>query len=141
VIPLWITTADMTGSGRADIVGSYSTGTWYRDSATGGWKKITIPASQLTSGDIDNDGRDDLIGVWSDGLWVRYGATGLWQKITSSKPIWITTGKTANAAPTQAPLNESGKHGEAVIDQSTTGPGGENTEIVVLEETGPERME
>jgi hypothetical protein len=140
-IPLWTTTADMTGSGRADIVGSYSTGTWYRDSATGAWKKITIPASQLTSGDIDNDGRDDLIGIWSDGVWVRYGATGQWQKITSSKPTWITTGKTANAAPSKASVNEFGKTGEIVSDLSATGPSGQNAEIVVLDDTGPERME
>jgi hypothetical protein len=96
-IPLWITTADMTGSGRADIVGSYSTGTYYRNSTTGAWTKITTPAEQLTSGDIDGDGRDDLIGIWSNSVYVRYGATGKWQQIATSKPRWITRGRLAEA--------------------------------------------
>jgi hypothetical protein len=87
----------MTGSGRADIVGSYSTGTWYRNSATGAWTKITTPAEQLTSGDIDGDGREDLIGIWSNSVYVRYGATGKWQQIAASKPRWITTGRLAEA--------------------------------------------
>jgi hypothetical protein len=31
-IPVWITTGDMTGDKRADIIGSYTSGTWYRNS-------------------------------------------------------------------------------------------------------------
>jgi len=96
-LPIWITTADMTGSGCADIVGSYSSGTWYCNSATSTWTKITTPADQLASGDINGDGREDLIGVWSSTVWVQYGGTGKWQQIAASKPRWITTGNIAEA--------------------------------------------
>jgi hypothetical protein len=93
-IPVWIAAGDMTGDGRADIVGSYISGTWIRDSATAAWQKIATSASQVTVGDINGDGRDDLIGIWPDGVWVRYALTHQWQRITSSKPIWMTTGRT-----------------------------------------------
>jgi hypothetical protein len=106
-IPVWITTADMTGSGRADIVGSYSTGTWYRNSATGAWTKITTSAEQLASGDLDGDGREDLIGIWSNSVYVRYGASGKWQQISTSKPRWITTGKLAETAQAADSLDDS----------------------------------
>lgn len=91
-VPVCMTTGDINGDCRADIVTSYTTGTWYRDSATGGWKKITSAATLLTAGDIENDGRDDLIGVWGGTLWVNYLKTNLWQQIATSAPKWITTG-------------------------------------------------
>ena len=140
-IPVWMTTGDMTGDKRADIIGSYSSGTWYRNSATGTWSKITTPAMQLTAGDINNDGRDDLIGTWSDGVWVRYGATGKWQKISSSKPAWITTGRTADTAQSQASTNPSAATGENVVDLSATSPGGQNADIVILDDADPDMME
>jgi hypothetical protein len=112
----------MTGDNRADIIGSYSTGTWYRNSANGTWTKITTPAEQLASGDMDGDGRDDLIGIWSDGVYVRYSATGEWQRITTSKPKWIATGRIVE--PNQA----SGASNDLVdqlnaIDMSASSPG------------------
>jgi len=95
VIPIWIGVGDLYGDdNRADIIGSYKTGTWYWNPSTGAWAKIATTAEQVTSGDINGDGRDDLIGIWSDGVWVLFGKTGQWQKITSSKPKWISTGKT-----------------------------------------------
>jgi hypothetical protein len=140
-IPVWMTTGDMTGDKRADIIGSYSSGTWYRNSATGTWSKITTSAMQLTAGDIDNDGRDDLIGIWTDGVWVRYGATGKWQKISSSKPAWITTGRTADTAQSQASVNRSAAAGENVVDLSATSPGGQMANVVVLDDADPDMME
>jgi len=140
-IPVWMTTGDMTGDKRADIIGSYSSGTWYRNSATGTWSKITTSAMQLTAGDIDNDGRDDLIGIWTDGVWVRYGATGKWQKISSSKPAWITTGRTADTAQSQASVNPSAAAGENVVDLSATSPGGQMANVVVLDDADPDMME
>ena len=96
----------MTGSGRADIVGSYTSGTYYRNSATGAWMKITTPAEQLASGDIDGDGRDDLIGIWSNSVYVHYGATGKWQQIATTKPRWITTGRLAETVQAAGSLDD-----------------------------------
>jgi len=114
----------MTGDNRADIVGSYSSGTWYRNSANGAWTKITTPAEQLAAGDIDGDGRDDLVGIWSNAVWVKYGATGQWQQITASKPKWITTGRMAEAIQAAGSLDDPIATGEEVIDLSKQGPNG-----------------
>jgi hypothetical protein len=140
-IPVWITTGDMTGDKRADIIGSYTSGTWYRNSANGAWLKISTPAVQLTAGDIDNDGRDDLIGIWSDGVWVRYGTSGKWQKISSTKPTWITTGRTSDTAQSRSSVNQSGKSDESVVDLSAAGPGGPNADVVILDDADPDVME
>jgi hypothetical protein len=118
-----MTVGDITGDHRADIIGSYSSGTWYRNSNTGAWIKLTTPALQLASGDIDGDGRDDLIGTWSSGVYVRYGATGQWQLITASRPVWIAAGKMA-AAQTAEPLQALEDRTD-VVDLSPEGPGGQ----------------
>lgn len=135
-IPIWMTAGDMTGSGRSDIVGSYTTGTWFRNSATGAWTKITNSAEQLVAGDIDN--RDDLTGIWSNAIWVRYGATGQWQ-IASSKPKWITTGRVAEAVQSADSLNDPMESSEetVVVDLSQEGPGGAAFDMSILDEDGP----
>ncbi len=91
-IPLCIAAGDMTGDNRADIITSFTQGTFYLDMSVPAAAQITSTAEKLTLGDIDGDGRDDLVGVWSTGVWVRYGASGQWQQITTSKPKWIATG-------------------------------------------------
>jgi hypothetical protein len=75
-----------------DIMGSWPSGVWYRNSETGLWVKITTPANSLAAGDIDADGIDDVIGVWNSGLWIKYSSSGSWAKLTSSLPDDIASG-------------------------------------------------
>jgi hypothetical protein len=120
---------------------SFETQPFFDRTSTGTWSKITTPAMQLTAGDIDNDGRNDLIGIWPDGVWVRYGATGKWQKISSSKPTWITTGRPADTAQSQASVNPSAAAGENLVDLSATSPGGQMANVVILDDADPAMME
>jgi hypothetical protein len=137
-IQLCITAADMTGSGRSDIIGSYENGTWYRDSATETLENIAPPATQLITIDINGDGRDDLVGIWPDGVRVRYGATGQWQQITSSKPSWIFASGIADDVQTDVSLHDplESSDGKDIVDLSMEGPGTAN--IISLEEKGPD---
>jgi hypothetical protein len=131
-IPVWIAAGDMTGDSRADIVGSYGNGTWYRDSATTKWTSVGTSAKQLSMGDINNDGRDDLVGIWSNGVWVRYGKTGQWQQITTSTPKWITTGKVAEALQNAGSLDDplTSSEDKDILDLSMDGPSGDAVELL-----------
>jgi hypothetical protein len=78
---------------REDLVGTWSSGVWYRNSNTGGWVNMTTPAVPIAAGDIDGDSIADLIGVWSSGLWVKFSATGSWTRISSPPlPTHISCG-------------------------------------------------
>lgn len=90
--PLWITAGDLTNDGRDDIICTWSDkGTYFRDSLTEKWERITSPAMQLAAGNIGGQ-REDLSGVWSDGLWVRYSVDGSWQKIDPTMPVCMAAG-------------------------------------------------
>jgi len=134
-IPIWITVGDMTGDGRADIIGSYSSGTYYRNSITKTWTKLTTPAEQLASGDLDNDGKDDLVGIWSGHVYVRYTATGSWQMISSSKPRWITTGRMADALAAAGDL--ASLEGMDVVDLPNEGPSSLEIDRISVEKDVP----
>ena len=129
----------MNGDNRADIVVSKTDGTWYRNSDTGAWTKISTPAEQLAVGDIDGDGRDDLIGIWSNNLSILYGATGQWQQIETSKPIWITTGRVSEVMKASDAVEQ--QVAEKYIDLSADGPGGKAFHSVTNHASGTEMME
>jgi hypothetical protein len=77
---------------RVDILGTWPSGVWYRDSETGFWVKIATSANMVAAGDIDADGIDDVIGVWNSGLWVKHSSSGGWVKLSSSLPDHIASG-------------------------------------------------
>lgn len=90
--PVWITAGDLTNDGRDDIICTWSDkGTYYRDSSTEIWVRLSSPAKQLAAGNIGGQ-REDLSGVWNDGLWVRYSADNTWEKLDSAIPVCMTTG-------------------------------------------------
>jgi hypothetical protein len=124
----WIAAGNMTGDSLADIIGSYSRYIWYWNSETNQWSQITTSAEQVAAGDIDGDGMDDLVGVWQSGVWIKYSKTGLWQRISSTKPVWITTGRVL------VPENASGSVqdsylSENVSELSAEGPEDQTHEI------------
>jgi M6 family metalloprotease-like protein len=103
----WIAVGDMNGDGRVDFLGSWNAyGVYYRDSVSGTWVQITIPAAQVTAGDLDGDGTDDLIGIWASdpGVWVKSSSTGIWaQLLPEPKPGRIATGKMRSQPQPTAP--------------------------------------
>lgn len=115
----WITTGSMIGGSRADIIGSYTRFTWYWDSEIDEWYNITTWAEQVAAGDMDGDGLDDLVGVWSSGIKIMYSKSGTEQQISSTKPVWITTGRVL--VPEQASESVPGPS-ENVFGPSIAGP-------------------
>jgi len=78
---------------KDDLIGTWDgSGVWYRNSETGAWVKMSIPANLVAAGDIDGDNTADLIGVWSSGLWVKYSSTGTWAKLCTPLPSNIASG-------------------------------------------------
>jgi hypothetical protein len=79
---------------RTDLLGSWTSGVYSRNTSTGEWTYLTTSASQIAAGDLDADGIDDVVGVWpSSGIWVKYSSTGNWEYLTSA-PSWIAVGDT-----------------------------------------------
>jgi hypothetical protein len=78
-----MTSGDMNGDGRDDLVGSWTSGVYYKDSIDGGWIKMAPPGDVIAAGDLDGDGTDDLL--WSkagDGVWVKHSSTASWTRLT-----------------------------------------------------------
>jgi len=64
---------------KDDFLGTWTgQGVYYRNSDTGQWVKMALPATQIAAGDIDGDGTDDLLGIWPSqgGVWVKYSSDG-----------------------------------------------------------------
>jgi hypothetical protein len=88
-----MTSGDMNGNGRDDIVGNWTSGVYYKDSLGGGWVKMAPPADLISAGDLDGDGTEDLL--WSkagDGVWVKHSSTGKWIKLIGMVPVDIASG-------------------------------------------------
>jgi hypothetical protein len=79
---------------NAEIIGTWSSGIWYRDVAKSKWKAM-IPVS--TSGDIaagyfNKDTIADVASCWTSGLWFQNGATLGWTQVYHTAPDRITAG-------------------------------------------------
>ncbi len=69
---------------KMDLIGTWSTGVWTRNSETGAWTLISSSgAEQLIALDIDGDGKDDIVGVWPSGTWARLSSTNAWTLLAS----------------------------------------------------------
>jgi subtilase family serine protease len=82
-----LTSGDLNGDGSDDIIGSWESGIWWRNSGNGNWKKIhDQPADLIAVGDFNGDGFGDLMGCWKNlGAWIRYGDAqdlGQWEKLS-----------------------------------------------------------
>jgi hypothetical protein len=70
-------------------------------------------------------------------VWVRYAVANQWQKITSSRPVWITTGKMGDVL--QTADSTADQTDETALPEN--GPGGVVTGEVGREAADPETME
>ncbi|MFC1612018.1 FG-GAP repeat domain-containing protein [Myxococcota bacterium] len=86
---------DSGGSrGTAEIVGSWSSGIWYRDVATSQWVQMwsnTAPGG-MAAGDFTGDGKADVASIWDQGIWHQDGVSLEWTKISDTPPRDVTAG-------------------------------------------------
>jgi hypothetical protein len=83
----------MNGDGRDDVLGSWPSGIFYKDTIGGNWVQMSSsPTDQIATGILDGDNKSDLIGTWSSGLWIKYSVSAIWEKLGSSPPKDIDAG-------------------------------------------------
>jgi hypothetical protein len=77
---------DINKDGKADIVGSWTFGTWWKNTATGVWAKLsTMSPTYLAAGDFDGDGYCDMVGLYPTlaSLWIyRFNGSPEWKQIS-----------------------------------------------------------
>ena len=80
--------------GRAEIIGTWDSGIWYRNVATSSWTKMisALTIGDVAAGDFTGDGKADVASIWLSGLWFQNGATLGWTKVTSTAPYTVTAG-------------------------------------------------
>ncbi len=78
----------------AEIIGTWSTGIWYRDVANSSWTKMTsyTTSEDIAAGNFTGDDRADVASIWSSGLWYQNGATLAWTQVTPTAPDKIAAG-------------------------------------------------
>ena len=97
-VPYNIAVGDLTGDGKTEVVGTFPSGIWSWNPATGGWKRLTgsgyVTDGDIATGDFNKDGRADIVSCWPSGIWVRYSHDGSWSKVTNlMAPYRITAGQ------------------------------------------------
>jgi hypothetical protein len=82
--------------GRDEIIGTWSSGIWYRNVATSTWTKMysssSVPSGPIAAGDVTGDGRADVVSVWQSDLWYQNGATLGWTKVCTPAPDKLAVG-------------------------------------------------
>jgi PKD repeat protein len=76
---------DINKDGKADIVGSWTFGTWWKNTASGVWAKLsTMSPTYLAAGDFDADGYCDIVGLYPTlaSLWIYKYNGSKWTQIS-----------------------------------------------------------
>jgi hypothetical protein len=82
---------DINHDGKDDLVGSFTTGLWVRDTETKTWQRLSLQiAEKLVCGDFNGDGCPDILAVFAADIWIRYSQTGVWEKQAMNRPNLIT---------------------------------------------------
>jgi PKD repeat protein len=77
---------DINHDEKADIVGSWTFGTWWKNTATGVWTKLSnLSPSYLAVGDFDGDGYGDIVGLYPTlaSLWIYKYNGATWTRISN----------------------------------------------------------
>jgi hypothetical protein len=84
----------VTGDGRSEIIGTWSSGIWYRDVAESSWTQMTsdVTDGDIAAGDFTGDGIADVASIWPGGLYYQDGDTLAWIKIDNLPPMRVTAG-------------------------------------------------
>ncbi len=83
-----------TTTGRAEIIGTWGNGIFYRNVATNTWTQMyaATPGGAIAAGDVTADGRADLVACWASGLWYQSGASLGWTKVWDGAPSKVACG-------------------------------------------------
>jgi agmatine/peptidylarginine deiminase len=76
---------DINNDGYADIVGSWTFGTWWKNTANGVWTKLSnMSPTYLACGDFDGDGYEDIVGLYPtlSSLWIYKYNGSVWTRIS-----------------------------------------------------------
>jgi hypothetical protein len=78
----------------AEIIGTWSSGIWYRDEAASTWTHMTpsTPDGDIAAGDFTGDGTADVASCWGSGLWYQDGDTSAWTKVAGTTPDSVAAG-------------------------------------------------
>ncbi|MFC1612019.1 MopE-related protein [Myxococcota bacterium] len=84
----------MTGDGRFELIGTWSSGIWYRDVARSQWVQMwsNTPPGGMAAADFTGDGKADVASIWNSGLWYQDGVSLRWHKVTAIVPRTVTAG-------------------------------------------------
>jgi hypothetical protein len=90
-----ITMIDLNQDNRADILGSWNYGVWWKNTVSQTWQKYSANfALMVGAANLDEDTAKDLIGIWPDKTtWIRYAKNGVWQKISAIPAVWVSSGR------------------------------------------------
>lgn len=91
--PSKMAVGDLDGSGRSDLVASFSgLGLFALMNGTTWVNLHPFDVSHLATGDLDGNGRDDIIATFAGyGVWIRYDS-GSWVQLHPSMPDTLTVG-------------------------------------------------
>ena len=97
--PVRLTAGDVSGDGRAEIIGIWDSGIYNWNPATDSWTELTswVTTGDMAAGDITGDGKADVASCWlgyknTYGLYYQNGATRAWQRITTYIPYNVAVG-------------------------------------------------
>ncbi len=75
---------------KEDLVGSWSSGVWMRDSATGKWTLLDLtPVDMIEIGDFNGNGKVDFLTVSYMGMQIKFD-NEFWSKLSDLKPLLFT---------------------------------------------------
>jgi hypothetical protein len=82
----------VTGDGRFEIIGTWSSGIWYYDVAAATWTQMhpAPPDGDIAAGDFTGDGKADVASIWASGLWYQDGDTLAWTQLSGTAPVSVT---------------------------------------------------
>ncbi len=113
----------LVSDGRDEIIGTWSSGIWYRNVAAGTWTKMYswVPSGPIAAGDVTGDGKADVVSCWGSGLWYQNGSTLGWTKEYIYAPSKVACGNVTDALSAAAGADMGGEETPGPADAADNG--------------------